>query len=187
MKLENRKVAILATNGFEKSELFEPLKALRNEGATVHIISKDTGSIKSWDKDNWGESIEVDKKVSEVKAADYNSLVLPGGVANPDSLRTNEDALLFIRDFFAQSKPVSAICHAPWLLISAGVVENRKLTSYISIKDDLINAGANWVDEEVVVDEGLTTSRNPDDLPAFISKMIEEIKEGKHEDQVVNA
>lgn len=187
MKLENKKVAILATNGFEKSELFEPLKALKNEGATVHIISKEKGSIKSWDGDNWGENINVDKTIMEVNASDYNSLLLPGGVANPDSLRTNEDALLFIRDFFAQSKPVSAICHAPWLLISAGVVENRKMTSYKSIKDDLINAGANWVDEEVVVDDGLTTSRNPNDLPAFISKMIEEIREGKHEDQVVNA
>ncbi|MHA7058052.1 type 1 glutamine amidotransferase domain-containing protein [Aquimarina sp. M1] len=187
MKLENKKIAILATNGFEKSELFEPLKALKNEGATVHIISKDMGSIKSWDGDNWGESIKVDRKVSEVKASDYSSLVLPGGVANPDSLRTDEASLLFIKDFFAQSKPVSAICHAPWLLISAGVVENRKITSYKSIKDDLINAGANWVDEEVVVDEGLTTSRNPDDLPVFIDKMIEEISEGKHEEQVVNA
>ena len=187
MKLENKKIAILATNGFEKSELFEPLRALKNEGATVHIISKEKGRIKSWDGDNWGESIEVDKEVSEVSATDYHSLLLPGGVANPDSLRTNEDTLLFIRDFFSQSKPVSAICHAPWLLISAGVVENRKMTSYKSIKDDLINAGANWVDEEVVVDEGLTTSRNPNDLPAFIDKMIEEIKEGKHEDQLVNA
>ena len=187
MSLENKKVAILATHGFEKSELFEPYNALKEEGATVDIISYDEGEIKSWDGDNWGESIQVDKLIKDVKAEDYHTLVLPGGVANPDSMRTNEDALAFIKDFFKLSKPVAAICHAPWLLISAGVIENRKVTSYKSIKDDVINAGAEWVDEPVVVDEGLTTSRNPDDLPQFISKVIEELKEGKHEGQVVNA
>ena len=187
MSLENKKVAILATHGFEKSELFEPYNALKEEGATVDIISYHEGEIKSWDGDNWGESIQVDKLIKDVKAEDYHTLVLPGGVANPDSMRTNEDALTFIKDFFKLSKPVAAICHAPWLLISAGVIENRKVTSYKSIKDDVINAGAEWVDEPVVVDEGLTTSRNPDDLPQFISKVIEELKEGKHEGQVVNA
>ncbi|WP_010520188.1 type 1 glutamine amidotransferase domain-containing protein [Croceivirga radicis] len=187
MNLENKKVAILATHGFEKSELFEPYNALKEEGATVDIISYHEGEIKSWDGDNWGESIQVDKLIKDVKAEDYHTLVLPGGVANPDSMRTNEDALTFIKDFFKLSKPVAAICHAPWLLISAGVIENRKVTSYKSIKDDVINAGAEWVDEPVVVDEGLTTSRNPDDLPQFISKVIEELKEGKHEGQVVNA
>lgn len=187
MKLKNKKVAILATHGFEKSELFEPLKAIKKEGAEAHIVSINEGEIKSWDGDNWGESIVVDKLVNDVKASDYHALILPGGVANPDSLRTHHEVLDFIRDFFEQSKPVSAICHAPSLLISAGVIKNRKVTSYKSIKDDVINAGAHWVDEEVVIDEGLTTSRTPDDLPAFIDKTIEEICEGKHEDQVVNA
>ncbi|QCW98965.1 type 1 glutamine amidotransferase [Aggregatimonas sangjinii] len=187
MKLENKKIAILATDGFEKSELFEPLKALKNEGATVHVVSPKDGEIKSWDTDNWGETITVDKVLSEANAADYNSLVLPGGVINPDLLRVNTNALSFIRAFFETGKPVAAICHAPWLLVSAKVIENRKVTSYKSIKDDIKNAGANWVDEEVVVDQGLVTSRNPDDLPAFIRKIIEETREGKHDEQVVDA
>lgn len=187
MKLENKKIAILATDGFEKSELFEPLEGLKKEGAEVHIISVKEGEIKSWDDNNWGESITVDKLVDNAKESDYHSLVLPGGVANPDLLRTHENALEFIRAFFRSGKPVAAICHAPWLLISADVIENRKVTSYHSIKDDVINAGANWVDEEVVVDKGLVTSRNPKDLPAFIDKIIEETREGKHEEQDVNA
>ncbi|QLG44998.1 type 1 glutamine amidotransferase domain-containing protein [Costertonia aggregata] len=187
MKLKDKKVAILATDGFEKSELFEPLNALRDEGAEVHIISVKEGEIKSWDGNNWGETVQVDKLVENANEADYNSLVLPGGVANPDLLRTHDKALDFIRAFFSSSKPVAAICHAPWLLISANVIENRKVTSYHSIKDDVMNAGAHWVDEEVVVDQGLVTSRNPDDLPAFINKVIEETREGKHDEQVVNA
>lgn len=187
MKLENKKVAILATNGFEKSELFEPLKALKKEGATVHVVSIKEGDIKSWDKGNWGETVKVDKLVKNVNESEYNALVLPGGVINPDHLRIEEDALQFIRSFFESGKPVAAICHAPWLLISAGVINNRKVTSYKTIKDDVINAGADWVDKEVVVDNGLVTSRNPDDLPAFISKVIEEIREGKHSEQTANA
>lgn len=183
MKLENKKVAILATDGFEKSELFQPLEALKNEGAIVHIISNKDGEIKSWDKTDWGESIKVDKKISQSNEADYNSLVLPGGVINPDQLRTDEGALNFIRSFFRSGKPVAAICHAPWLLISAGVIEGREVTSYNSIKDDVINAGAHWIDKEVVVDQGLVTSRNPDDLPAFCDKIIEETLEGKHKGQ----
>jgi protease I len=183
MKLENKKVAILATDGFEKSELFQPLEALRKEGATVHIISNKHGEIKSWDKSDWGKTIAVDKKIFEASESDYDSLILPGGVINPDTLRTNEDALDFIRAFFSSGKPVAAICHAPWLLISAGVIEGRKVTSYKSIKDDVVNAGADWVDKEVVVDQGLVTSRNPDDLPAFCKKVIEEIREGKHQEQ----
>lgn len=185
--LEEKKVAILATDGFEKSELFEPLNALKEKGAQVHIVSIKKGEIKSWEDGNWGKSIAVDKLVSDANESDYNALLLPGGVINPDLLRVNDDALNFIRAFFKSGKPVSAICHAPWLLISANVIENRKVTSYHSIKDDVINAGANWVNEEVVVDEGLTTSRNPDDLPAFIDKLIEELREGKHADQVVDA
>ena len=187
MKLENKNIAILATHGFEKSELFEPLEKLKAEGATVHVISPELGTIKSWDVDNWGETVKVDKKLSEAKAADYHSLVLPGGVINPDKLRVNETALELIRAFFKAGKPLAAICHAPWLLVSAGVIENRKVTSFGSIKQDVMNAGANWVDKEVVVDQGLVTSRDPDDLPAFISKIIEETREGKHDGQVVDA
>src|SRR5690606_12200669 len=172
MKLENKKVAILATNGFEKSELFKPLEALKKEGATVHIVSIKEGEIKSWDKGNWGETVKVDTLVKNTNESDYDALVLPGGVINPDHLRVHEDALQFIRSFFESGKPVAAICHAPWLLISAGVINNREVTSYKAIKDDVVNAGAKWVDKEVVVDNGLVTSRNPDDLPAFISKMI---------------
>lgn len=185
MKLENKTLAILATDGFEKSELFEPLNALKAEGATVDIVSIKEGSIKSWDEKNWGESIPVDKLVQNTQASNYDALILPGGVINPDSLRTNEDALSFIRDFFREGKPVAAICHAPWLLISAGVIENREVTSFHSIKTDVINAGGEWRDEEVVVDSGLVTSRNPKDLPAFIDKIIEEVLEGQHENQTL--
>ncbi|WP_108244307.1 type 1 glutamine amidotransferase domain-containing protein [Muricauda brasiliensis] len=187
MKLKDKKIAILASDGFEKSELFEPLNALKEEGAEVHVISPESGSIKSWDKKDWGESVLVDITISNANPEDYDSLVLPGGVINPDTLRINEDAIAFIKSFFKNSKPVAAICHAPWLLISAGVIENRKVTSYKSIKDDVINAGAHWEDKEVVVDHGLVTSRNPNDLPAFISKIIEETLEGKHKDQTVDA
>ncbi|MEZ4884540.1 MAG: type 1 glutamine amidotransferase domain-containing protein [Chitinophagales bacterium] len=183
--LSNKRVAILATNGFEESELREPKKALEDANATVHIVSPESGSIKSWATDNWGKSYSVDRKLSDVSSDDYDALVLPGGVINPDQLRMNKDAIEFIRSFFEAHKPVAAICHAPQLLTEAGVVEGRRLTSYDSIKTDLKNAGAIWVDEEVVVDNGLVTSRNPNDLPAFNAKMIEEIKEGKHAEQMV--
>jgi protease I len=183
MKLQNKTLAILATDGFEKSELFEPLNAVKAQGATVDIVSIKEGEIKSWDDKNWGEAIKVDKLVKNVKASDYDALILPGGVINPDTLRADENALSFIRDFFKKGKPVAAICHAPWLLISADVIKNRKVTSYHTIKTDVINAGGQWRDEEVVVDAGLVTSRNPKDLPAFIDKIIEEVLEGKHEAQ----
>ncbi len=186
MKLENKKIAILATDGFEKSELFEPLKALKEEGAQVHVISPDSGAIKSWDGTDWGESVSVDMTLANANPSDYHSLVLPGGVINPDTLRVNDEALSFIRSFFEQGKPVAAICHAPWLLISAGVIENRNVTSYKSIKQDVINAGAKWTDQDVVVDNGLVTSRNPGDLPAFIAKVIEETREGKHAKQTID-
>ncbi|MCT8340349.1 type 1 glutamine amidotransferase [Flavobacteriaceae bacterium TK19130] len=176
-----KKIAILATNGFEESELKSPKEAMEKEGFTVDIVSEDSGSIKAWADGNWSNEYNVDKTIDEVSADQYNALVLPGGVINPDKLRRNENALVFVRDFFKAHKPVAAICHGPQVLISADVVKGRKLTSFSSIKDDLVNAGANWVDEEVVVDEGFVTSRNPNDLPAFNDKLIEEIKEGKHE------
>ena len=178
-----KRIAILATNGFEESELKSPKEAMENEGFQVDIISPQAGKIKGWSDGNWSNSYDVDRTLDQVKAEDYHALMLPGGVINPDQLRRNEDALVFVRDFFKMKKPVAAICHAPQILISADVVKNRKLTSFSSIKDDLINAGATWVDQEVVVDEGFVTSRNPNDLPAFNSKLIEEIKEGKHEEQ----
>ena len=179
----NKKVAILATNGFEEVELTSPKEAMEKEGFEVHIISPEKDKIKAWNKTDWSKEYKVDKSIGDVSAKDYNALMLPGGVMNPDNLRTNEQAQRFVRDFFEQKKPVAAICHAPWTLISAGVVKGRTMTSYHTLKDDLVNAGANWVDKEVVVDEGFVTSRNPDDLPAFNSKLIEEIKEGKHDAQ----
>ena len=187
MSLKNKKIAIMATDGFEKSELFEPYNKLKEKGATVEIISNKSDEIKSWDDGNWGESISVDKKLEDANEADYNGLLLPGGVINPDILRRDDRALAFVHSFFESSKPVAAICHAPWLLISAKVILNRTVTSFKSIKQDVMNAGANWVDKEVVVDNGLVTSRNPNDLPAFIAKFSEEINEGKHKNQVANA
>ncbi len=177
----NKRIAILATHGFEESELKSPKEAMENEGFHVDIVSLEKGKIKSWDKDNWGKEYNVDKVIDEVSAKDYNALVLPGGVINPDKLRREEKVLVFVRDFFKQGKPVAAICHAAWTLISAEVVEGRTMTSFNSIRKDVENAGALWVDKEVVVDEALVTSRNPGDLEAFNAKVIEEIKEGKHE------
>ncbi|WP_405198794.1 type 1 glutamine amidotransferase domain-containing protein [Christiangramia sp. LLG6405-1] len=177
----DKRIAILATDGFEEVELTSPKEAMEKEGFNVEIVSLKSGNIKSWDGDNWGKDFKVDKTLDEVSAKDYHALVLPGGVINPDNLRREENALIFVRDFFKQSKPVCAICHAPWTLISADVVEGRTMTSFSSVRKDLENAGALWVDQEVVVDEALVTSRNPDDLPAFNAKVIEEIKEGKHD------
>jgi protease I len=177
----SKKVAILATHGFEESELSSPKQYLEEQGWTAHIVSPESGSIKSWAEKDWGKEYTVDKTLDEVSSGDYHALVLPGGVINPDHLRVNEKAVAFVKSFFDEKKPVAAICHGPWTLINADVVKGRKMTSYKSIKQDLINAGANWVDEEVVVDNGLVTSRQPDDLPAFNKKMVEEIKEGKHE------
>jgi len=183
MRLTEKKVAILATDGFEQKELFSPLKTLKGENAEVHIISDKKGEIKGWMNGDWGKSIVVNYTLNEVNAEEYHALMLPGGLMNPDTLRMNEDAMTFVRSFFEQGKPVAAICHAPWLLINAGVVEGRKMTSYPSIRKDLENAGAIWMDEEVVVDSGLVTSRHPGDLPAFNTKLVEEIREGVHEKQ----
>lgn len=175
-----KRIAILATDGFEESELKSPMEAMEKEGFTVEIISEEQGKIKAWKDGNWSNEYTVYSTIKNAKASDYDALVLPGGVINPDKLRRNEDALSFVKHFFEQKKPVAAICHGPQTLISAKVVKGRKMTSFSSIKDDLVNAGANWVDEEVVVDQGFVTSRSPEDLPAFNSKLIEEIKEGKH-------
>ncbi|WP_158840408.1 type 1 glutamine amidotransferase domain-containing protein [Polaribacter sp. L3A8] len=182
--LKRKTVAILATNGFEESELREPKKALEASGAEVHIVSLESGEIKSWNDGNWGKTYKVDKTLKEVSQENYNALMLPGGVINPDLLRNNTDAVRFVKSFFEHHKPVGAICHGPWLLAEADVLKGRKITSYSSIKTDLINAGANWIDEEVVVDKGLVTSRNPDDLPAFNAKLVEEVYEGKHKGQM---
>ncbi|PVA10553.1 protease [Pelagivirga sediminicola] len=178
--ISDRKVAILATNGFEQSELEEPLKALKDAGATVHIIAPEGGEIRGWSGDDWGSKVKVDHTLDAVKSADYDALMLPGGQINPDLLRANKDAVEFVRAFWDAKKPIGAICHAPWLLIEAGIAKGRDMTSYHSIRTDVENAGANWHDKEVVTDKGLVTSRNPDDLPAFCDKLIEEIAEGKH-------
>ena len=182
-QLSNRTIAVLSENGFEESELTEPVKRLKEEGATVHIISSKSGTIKGWSDGNWSDEVEVDHTLSEANAGDYNGLLIPGGVINPDKLRVNEDALSFVKAFFEAGKPVAAICHGPQVLINAGVVKGRKLTSVKNISQDLINAGADWSDEEVVVDQGLVTSRTPEDLPAFKDKIVEEFAEGVHEGQ----
>ncbi|MEM8757313.1 MAG: type 1 glutamine amidotransferase domain-containing protein [Planctomycetota bacterium] len=178
-------VAVLATHGYEQSELDEPVNKLKEAGATVHIIAPESGSIRGWKEGDWGDSIGVDRTIDEAQGRvdEYDALVLPGGVINPDKLRMREDATTFVREFFKAGKPVSAICHGPQILIDCGVIEGREMTSYPSIKNDLKNAGAKWVDKEVVCDQALTTSRSPDDLPAFIEKTIEEIREGVHAGQ----
>jgi protease I len=179
-KLSGKKVAIVMTHGFEQSEFEEPFRTLKNEGAEVEIISLKKEKIKAWKEKNWGEEIAADKAIDTVKSADYDALVLPGGVMNPDALRTNQDVVNFVKDFIEADKPIAAICHGPWTLIETGMIKGRKMTSFKSLKTDLLNAGADWVDEEVVVDEGLVTSRTPKDLPAFCKKMVEEIAEGVH-------
>lgn len=172
--LKNKKVAVLAADGYEQSELESPMKALKDAGAQIEIVSLKSGEIKAMKDHQWSNSVNVDKTVSESDCADYDALLLPGGVINPDALRGNEDAVNFVKGFFKANKPVAAICHAPQTLINAEVVSGRKMTSYKSISADLKNAGANWVDEEVVTDGNLTTSRSPEDLPAFNQRMIEE-------------
>ncbi len=184
-QLNNKNIAVLSESGFEEVELTSPVKRLKEEGATVHIISSKAGKIKAWDKDHWSIEVDVDKTISDANASDYDGLVLPGGVINPDQLRVNEDALAFIKSFFEAGKPVGAICHGSQTLINAEVVKGRKMTSVKNISKDLINAGANWVDEEVVVDQGLVTSRTPEDLPAFNDKLVEEFAEGVHDGQHV--
>jgi deglycase len=180
MDLTGKKIAILATNGFEQSEFEVPRDRLKKAGATVDIVSLAAGEIKGWDQKNWGRTVKVDKTLDQVSASDYDALVLPGGQINPDLLRVEPKALNFIRDVFNAKKIVAAVCHAPWLLIEVGIAKGRRMTSYNSIKTDVINAGAHWEDSEVVIDQGLITSRNPGDLEAFSAKIIEEVKEGRH-------
>lgn len=179
-ELDGKSIAILVADGFEQSEMAEPRKALDHAGARTILISPNEEKVKGWTKGNWGKEFKVDVHLSAANPGDYDGLLLPGGVKNPDTLRMDEDAIDFVREFFNTGKPVAAICHGPWTLINAGVVQGRRMTSYTSISMDLKNAGADWVDEEVVVDNGLVTSRKPDDIPAFSAKFIEELKEGRH-------
>ena len=179
--LNGKKVAILVAHGFEQVELLEPRKALEEAGAETDIVSPvDGDKVKGWDHDHWDQEVDVDVKLDRARPDDYDALLLPGGQMNPDNLRGEEKAVQFARAFFEAGKPVAAICHGPWLLVEADVVRGRRMTSYHTIQTDLKNAGAQWVDEEVVVDQGLVTSRNPDDIPAFNRKMIEEVAEGRH-------
>jgi protease I len=180
-KLSGKKVAILAADGFEEVELTKPKKALDDAGAKTSVVSINAGKIQGMNHAEKGETIAVDLALAEAKPENFDALMIPGGLMNPDTLRSTEEALEFVRHFFREGKPVAAICHAPWVLIDAGVVRGRTLTSWPAIKTDVRNAGGNWVDQEVVVDNGLVTSRKPDDIPAFNEKMIEEFCEGRHQ------
>jgi protease I len=184
-ELQGKRVAFLAADAFEESELMKPWQALKDAGAEVELVSLEEGEITALNEQELkaGKSVRVDKTVEEANATDYDGLVLPGGVGNPDKLRADENAVHFVRQFFEQGKPVGAVCHGPWTLVEAGVVRGRTLTSFPSIQTDIRNAGGIWVDEEVHVDNGLVTSRKPDDLEAFSKKLIEEFAEGRHEAQ----
>lgn len=179
-KLNNKKVAILVADGFEQEELTRPKEALENEGAITEIISLKSGKVKGWDHTNWGDEFPVDKTVQDVSADQYDALLLPGGVMNPDKLRKDKKAVELVKDFHSSRKPIASICHGPWLLAEAGIAKGLKCTSYESIRTDMENAGASWSDQSVVTDNGIVTSRKPDDIPDFNRKMIEEFAEGKH-------
>lgn len=179
-QLQGKRVAILATNGFEQSELVEPKRMLEEAGAETVVISPESGEIKGWKDKDWGDSVRVDQVLGGASSEDFDALVLPGGQMNPDILRMNPEAVRLVKAFAESGKPIGAICHGPWLLAEAGAAEGRRMTSWPSIKTDLINAGADWADEEVVTDAGIVTSRKPDDIPAFARKLIEEISEGVH-------
>jgi len=185
--LKGKKVAILAADMVEQVELVEPRKALEQAGATTELVSIKPGKIQAFEHFDPADEIDVDRTIEEVDASDYDALMIPGGVGNPDQLRMDENAVAFVQDFFREGKPVAAICHAPWVVVEAGAVRDRTVTSWPSLRTDIRNAGGNWVDQEVVVDHGLVTSRKPDDIPAFNKKMIEEIHEGKHAGQRVSA
>ena len=180
-QMTGKKIAILATDGFEQVELTEPKKALENAGATTEVISPKSGEIKGWKFADWGENVKVDKTLDQARPADYDVLVLPGGVINPDHLRTDPKAVNFVKEFARSGKPVAAICHGPWTLVEAGVVRGKIMTSWPSLKTDLKNAGANWVDEQVVEDGNIITSRRPDDIPAFSQKIIEKLADKKQQ------
>lgn len=179
--IKSAKILILATDGYERSELRVPYEQLQQKGAEVKIASIENGEIKSWDEKNWGDAVAVDLLAKDVKIEDFDALVLPGGQINPDVLRADDSAMRVVRDFVKSGKVVAAICHAPWLLIEADAVKGRQITSYGSIKTDVMNAGGIWKDEEVVVDKGIITSRSPEDLDAFVAKIVEEVEEGRHE------
>lgn len=178
--ISEAKILIMATNGFEQSELMVPLDKLRRMGAKVDVAAPKGPEIKGWKEKDWGDKVKVDIEIGAVDIDDYDALVLPGGQMNPDTLRTNSHAIALVQDFLEQGKIVAAICHAPWLLVEAGAVRDRTLTSWLSVKTDICNAGGKWVDREVVADEGIITSRSPRDLDAFVSKIVEEIEEGEH-------
>jgi len=180
-KLAGKRVAIITENGFEEVELTSPLKALKDAGANAQIVSPQQDKVKAWDHDHWSQELPVDVQIDSAHPEDFDALVVPGGVMNPDHARTNEKCIAFVKHFLDAGKPVAAICHGPQLLIETGLLKGRTMTSYPSIKTDLKNAGVNWVDKEVVVDNGLVTSRSPKDLEAFNKKMLEEIAEGMHE------
>ena len=186
-RLEGKRVAFLATDGVEQVELTDPWKAVEKEGGTPELISLEEGEILAFNHLDHGDKFQVDKTVADADPEDYDGLVQPGGVANPDFLRADEDAVRFTRAFFEAGKPVAEICHGPWMLVEADVVRGRRVTSWPSLQTDIRNAGGEWVDEEVVVDDGLVTSRKPDDLPAFCDKLVEEICEGRHEGQAQQA
>jgi protease I len=181
--IKSASILILATDGYERSELRFPLDELRKRGADVKIASIQSGEIKSWDEKDWGDTVTVDMEAKDVKSEDFDALVLPGGQINPDLLRVNEDAVRVVRDFVKSGKPVAAICHGPWLLVEADALRGRKATSYPSIRTDIRNAGASWKDEAVVVDNGIITSRSPKDLAQFVDKIVEEVQEGRHNRQ----
>ena len=180
-ELRSKRVAALVEHGFEQSELVEPKKALEAAGATVEVVSPQSGRVKGWQHKDWGQDVTVDRPLDAASADEYDALLLPGGVMNPDRLRANERAVAFVKDFVDAGKPIAAICHGPWTLIDAEAVRGRTMTSWPSLKTDLRNAGANWVDREVVTDRGLVTSRKPDDIPAFNREMIDEFAEGRHQ------
>jgi len=185
-ELQGKRIAFLAADMVEQVELTEPWKAVKEAGGQPELISLEEGEIQGFDHYDKADTFPVDKTVEEARADDYDALVIPGGVGNPDTMRMDENAVEFTRQFFEQGKPVGVICHGPWMLIEAGVVRGRKVTSWPSLRTDIQNAGGNWVDQEVVVDEGLVTSRKPDDLPAFNEKIVEEFCEGRHEQQAAS-